>query len=1339
MSTLVVSSVIQIGVGLLLNYVFAPKGPNITQEGPRLSDLNVSSSAYGQMINIAYGTFRMSGNVIWSPGLIEVANVTTQSGGGKGGGGGGSSTIKTWEYFGDFQIAFAEGPATEVIQIFADGKLIFDRTGTGSNFSMPGLNFRFYPGDEVQLPDSLIEADKGVGNVSAHRGMCNIVFERLPLVNFGNRIPNITAVISYNVSITLPFQTYVLLSGADFPGSVTGADTTSKIVIDFFNDQLYGLKQGGISRLGVNDLTMKVVVAGTGFSSESIEHCMNNFIYGQFGSNNVQSVDKKDPTTLQTLYSLSFNQIFYNELPREIVNGSFLGVKIIDFSEQGLAPVTVLVCSIDGATGSGGVQLIQDTGFGGVHILSDYSIDIGRGGNVIEDAVNQRTFFLQESDTISELYEVKGNLVFEPSLTGSVTPIVVPSIVKVATITKGGTDLPGTADITGSCVLPSEDAIILSNGVGMVKVDMDTGTILATNLTQGFFSQRNVSLTNRFAFPEPYPIDQGRFITIDTDDLTVVRSEDIGTLIPAFVENTVYQRGAYDYRNHSICVSRVNGLSVPSDPVVRVFLNRVSGLGVSVESILTDLSTRVGLKSADINFSSETGQTIDGYVLTQQGQARVSVEPLQKGFLFDIIESDFIVKSVSRGGASVLTINEDDVGRLGTSGREEFVKEIRAQDVELPLRVNIQFAEKEKDYQQNVQFEKRIGKVTPTTQSKTEETINLPMVLSATFAKQLAARWLYTIWEERLSFSSQIGWKFLRLDPTDIVTLNWRGETRTLRMSSVELGADLVLEFRATQEDAVTNVSTLIGDGGSGFIPQLVASSLPTKLLPMDIPLLSEADASFQNFVRAYFAVAGNDIVTYPGALLFRSADNGASYGEIATGPLESAWGVVDGTIPNPLQTATFDPITVIRLKVARGIADFTTKTDLQILNGENSLAIEGANGPEIIQFVNVTQIDVGTVDISRLLRGRRGTEDVSTGHALAERFVMLEFGKTYTFQLPLSFRNLPVPYKAVTLNTQLEDAQTLIITYTGQDLIPYSVAQLVAVRTTNTVTFSWLRRTRFGGQLLPLTGTVPTNETLEQYEIEFFDAFDGSTVLFLKVVNDVTTFALTKTDFEASCPLLNKLLSHQLPFSNWNFEDPILSSTITGWTGDIDDGTFGFIVATSSGGLSGPPSDPDGGTNLQFLVSNPTLGTFNPRTVTQTRHLVNDFFFDPSFLDSGPTLAYDLYLGSIDAADSIEFVVEVLNQAGIIIQTFGTGAQQFTAGTWQLFTGSVTMLATARQIRIKCIVDDLVGEPLDIPQGAFDQIRILLGASTGFSPLGIKIYQMSGIVGRGRSTLVRK
>jgi hypothetical protein len=113
-------------VGTLL---FPQKGPDVTSEGPRLGDLSVSSSAYGAPIAIGYGTLRMGGNIIWSSGIREQKTVKKVSGG-KGMGGGGSQKSVTYSYFASFAIAFGEGPAEDVLRIWADGKLIYDKTGS---------------------------------------------------------------------------------------------------------------------------------------------------------------------------------------------------------------------------------------------------------------------------------------------------------------------------------------------------------------------------------------------------------------------------------------------------------------------------------------------------------------------------------------------------------------------------------------------------------------------------------------------------------------------------------------------------------------------------------------------------------------------------------------------------------------------------------------------------------------------------------------------------------------------------------------------------------------------------------------------------------------------------------------------------------------------------------------------------------------------------------------------------------------------------------------------------------------------------------------------------------
>lgn len=56
-----------------------------------------------------------------------------------------------------------------------------------------------YPGDELQLPDPTIQGYEGADSTPAFRGICYGVWESLPLANFGNRVPNLRAEVTFSL------------------------------------------------------------------------------------------------------------------------------------------------------------------------------------------------------------------------------------------------------------------------------------------------------------------------------------------------------------------------------------------------------------------------------------------------------------------------------------------------------------------------------------------------------------------------------------------------------------------------------------------------------------------------------------------------------------------------------------------------------------------------------------------------------------------------------------------------------------------------------------------------------------------------------------------------------------------------------------------------------------------------------------------------------------------------------------------------------------------------------------------------------------------------------------
>lgn len=172
--------------GIVDRYAMMALTPNTTTTniGPRLVEMNLTNSAEGATMSRVVGRSRMGGQVIWATQFKETAVTTSQTQGGKGGGGEQTVTTTTYEYSISFAVAFCEGNKHAQL-----GRVWLDSNET----DLSGFNIRWYPGSETQSPDPLIQAKEGADKTPAFRGVSYIVFEDLPLKDYGNRIPQVTA------------------------------------------------------------------------------------------------------------------------------------------------------------------------------------------------------------------------------------------------------------------------------------------------------------------------------------------------------------------------------------------------------------------------------------------------------------------------------------------------------------------------------------------------------------------------------------------------------------------------------------------------------------------------------------------------------------------------------------------------------------------------------------------------------------------------------------------------------------------------------------------------------------------------------------------------------------------------------------------------------------------------------------------------------------------------------------------------------------------------------------------------------------------------------------------
>lgn len=216
MATLVLGGLGTIVGGPLGGAIGASLGRNLDQmiigsprrEGPRLNDLAISTSSYGQPIPALYGTVRTAGTVIWATDLKEHRET---SGGGKG-----RPKTTSYSYTVSLAVALSSRPIERIGRIWADGNLL---RGVAGDLKSGGT-LRSYTGLADQQPDPLMAADIG-SRCPAHRGCAYVVFEDLALEDFGNRIPALSFEVFAGTATDLVAETGlrhgVAAAGTAFP------------------------------------------------------------------------------------------------------------------------------------------------------------------------------------------------------------------------------------------------------------------------------------------------------------------------------------------------------------------------------------------------------------------------------------------------------------------------------------------------------------------------------------------------------------------------------------------------------------------------------------------------------------------------------------------------------------------------------------------------------------------------------------------------------------------------------------------------------------------------------------------------------------------------------------------------------------------------------------------------------------------------------------------------------------------------------------------------------------------------------------------------------------------
>lgn len=1117
-------------VGSLL---FPPQG--VDSEGPRLSDLSVQSGAFGQPIPKVYGTSRIAGNVLWSLPIIEKKK--KEKAGGKGGGG---SSYTTYTYFATFAVGICQGELEGIRRIWADANLIYDASDPlepiKQDESINGL--RIYLGDRSQTSNSTMEADKGAGNVPGYRNLAYVVFERLALEKSGNRIPSLTfevvgkkaALTCYPWYMSKKFPTVAHARPGDTSGdNLTAAQAklysfgTQVCDYDETNGIIYCVNDENLFTVDVNSGSVTILKSKSDY--DSIRHgrcthlapvknsrepyvayaswgewagvtwswdegCYNHNCKAlSWGSANMWLEDDQMFIGGDTFRETGFLQFsryigaWYRNAPGKPIWTFILG------HGDGTEMTHEVLNSFDSGTPVPSVFMTPDTGYArtgawitGIGYWDDYVIfSAFYGYNPGSFSRACRVFMINR---FNGPYHPTDNPNGYTQLLNGTNPDDGTELRWVRT--RSNT----TVNMDLAVVVNPDDGHLLVMGReyfirprNAADADPETAGFECIMIDQAVDADP----------PEPQPV----FYYNNTKNCMYTQFNTLTNhTTPVALNDQGYTTGIRQgwFRGNTAIGHFATRIAFSTSPPDFSYIITKNPTGFNVEDVwlqdvVEDLLSRSGLKANQYDCSALIGIPITGYVLSRPMTIRAALDPLLVFGNFDIIESDGILKCVLRGNLSGVRVFENDMAASeDVRNEDQPVVITRTQELDLPREVSLAYNDINTDYEIGVQKANRLITV-----SENERSMQLPIVMTATKAKQLSEIVQLSSWSSRVKYSFMLPLKYLYLEPSDVIEIDADGSVHLVYITSITVSGGL-LAVDGIMEDAENYVSEATGTEGETNNSNDIQNRQPAAMIPMNLPLLTSRENQF----GFYSAVASNPL-NFPGAGIFQS-NNAADFVELD--PTFDSLGTHGFITAVNVGASTTNVKTPHLIDYASKLTVFLSNGQLESVSDEDffklnrNIAIIGSPGSyEIIAFKNATLTAANTYDVDTIIHGLCGTQNnLENPNLQNSRFIVADNATLRFIPDAVGMKDVLQHFKAVTYGTEIDAAPAVAFSDQGSTLKPLSPVKIQYYVKDNDLYISWVRRTRFDYEWKDEID-VPLLEAREFYEIDIVDTTDETII----------------------------------------------------------------------------------------------------------------------------------------------------------------------------------------------------------------------------------------------------
>jgi len=987
-------------------------------------------------------------------------------------------TPKT-KFVSTFAYCFGQPGNTSAIQILRklwfNGQLVYD---IGQGYLSNEIRFRFYQGDNVQIPDAELNRERYTHPV-AYRGLMYIVFYEYSIAaatGMGN--PLVEAEFAeqvVNVQTAYQFDSFgsSTVAGVQFHGEGEGYDAKKNVLyVIGSDDNIYKYRGSDRSLLDVYPCEVTNMYASV-FGLVRVANVP--YLVGINAGSNSRAIYLINADTGDLVTQLGTNNSGFTPSATNYPGLNNATLTIVNEIGGEAAYVTV-----DDVFGDYIFIFLISNGEMTYITRYDIAASDSQWGITVKQAGSINTYHgsglnLLKNNVVLHTGEFPITMMFTCPLDASIIvtekePASGPGY-NIYKIFADGTIAWNLNEVNAPGIMPptyDNDRIMASNTAGQRLAWRNGGSLVTLNFLSGSYE-----------------------------------------ITPALSGWPTEVNMVYDAYSHSFIRSTGNPGYVEQRPILEQTTSNML-----LSTFLRNLAERQGYETGNIQITGIDDQII-GAVISDVTNLDTVITDLKKAYNFEVIKRGPVIRFTRRGYGSDFevdaTIGEADRAITSDDGDEYVTVESEiAPPGQTPGTIRLKYIDPDYNYTANEFIHKRNA---DNVDVSSEMQLNLPIIMPGSDAAALAARVLLDSAMNGVTHEFRLPQKYLAYEPGDVFQLDFEDYSDTVRAVEIAYNADWSMSVKS--EAILTDIGPTY-DLEPPILPEENPALLSGEGEPIvfDTTLIQPTDQISIDGLEMYIAAIGSGRLPVVGGTTINKSADGQPYGPIGNSNDELTYGSAMTLLPaGPVMSIEYDAVLELRLLQGDG-TDFATADKYDVLAGTANRLLVGREGRwEQIGFIEAAfDADTRVVTLTGLIRGLRGTEVMSGLHTLGDLVVLIEDDTILEDYEDVASLGDAVVYAVADNVGRLNTADAKAVPISGTTRMPWAVANVYVEDVAGDVEIEWQRRTRLYGPLNNGNPDVPLDEESELYSVDIYRA--GNVV---RTVENLTSPAYTYTAADQS------------------------------------------------------------------------------------------------------------------------------------------------------------------------------------------------------------------------------